>query len=118
MERFAETAASLLEAAEAAAAATAAPAEMTILFSPEGRIHMIADSDWPLDSLASHHGAQMAYRVRQSPDGVRLEGRAGNRKCFFESQKMSEIARRLLPEAPRPEPLRAETWLTPRAVWG
>ena len=68
---------------------------MTILISPEGGIRMVADSDWPLESLQAHHGASMAYRVSQQKYRVRIEGKSGSRTCMFESSVKDE-ARRLL----------------------
>ena len=72
------------------------PSDMTILITAEGGIRMVADSDWPLDSLQAHHGARMAYRVSQSASIVRVEGRAGSRTCLFETAKPERAARLLL----------------------
>jgi hypothetical protein len=82
----------ILDAAETAGSCS----HMTILISQEGAIHMIADSDWPLDSLAWHHGAKTAYRVTESSGSVRVEGREGSRTCLMESSKPAQIARYLL----------------------
>jgi hypothetical protein len=69
---------------------------MTILIRHDGGLHMIADSDWPLDSLSWHHGAKMAYRVSERSGSVRVEGREGLRTCVLESAKPVQIARLLL----------------------
>jgi hypothetical protein len=82
----------ILEAAEAAGSSS----NMTILIGPQGAIHMIADSDWPLDSLSWHHGAKTAYRVSEQSGSVRVEGREGSRTCVMESAKPAQIARFLL----------------------
>jgi hypothetical protein len=73
---------------------------MTILITAEGGIRMVADSDWPLDSLQAHHGAKMAYRVSQSATVVRVEGRADSRTCLFETAKPERAARLLLNHVP------------------
>jgi hypothetical protein len=73
---------------------------MTILITPEGGIRMVADSDWPLDSLQLHHGARMAYRVSHNAANVRVEGRAGSRTCLFETAKPDRAARLLLNGSP------------------
>ena len=86
----------LLEAAENAVQAGHAPSDLTILISPEGSVHMVAESDWPLDTLQLHHGARMAYRVSQIAAFVRIEGRAGSRTCLFETAKPDRAARILL----------------------
>ena len=100
MSRFLDNAAQILEAAESAAQSGHAPSDMTILITAEGGIHMVADSDWPLDSLQSHHGAKMAYRVSQSASVVRVEGRADSRTCLFETAKPERAARLLLNSSP------------------
>lgn len=97
MSRFVDNAVEILSAAESAVESGHTPSDMTILITPEGGIRMIADSDWPLDSLELHHGARMAYRVSQSAKYVRVEGRAGSRTCLFETVKPEQAARLLLP---------------------
>lgn len=85
----------ILNAAESTVESGHVPSEMTILMTPQG-IRMIADSDWPLESLQLHHGAEMAYRVSQNAINVRVEGRAGSRTCLFETAKPEQTARVLL----------------------
>ena len=60
---FLDHARQILEAAESATRRGEECSAMTILVGPEGGIHMVADSDWPLESLARHHGARAGYRV-------------------------------------------------------
>lgn len=91
-----ENAERLLSAAENAMHSGQTTSEMTILISPEGGIHMVSDSDWPLESLQLHHGAQMAYRVTRQDEKVCIEGREGSRKCRFESEDGRRTARLLL----------------------
>lgn len=86
MGRFVEHAQEILEAAESAGASS----DLTILMGPEG-IRMIADSDWPLDSLLLHHGAQSAYRVSGERGAVRVEGRDGSRRCVLESRRNATV---------------------------
>jgi hypothetical protein len=92
VSRFAEQAFNILEAAESAGASS----PMTILIGQQGAIHVIADSDWPLDSLTRHHGAKQAYRVTENQGSVRVEAREGLRTCILESSKPAQIARFLL----------------------
>ena len=99
MSRFVDNAMQILNAAESAVGSGHTPSEMTILMTPQG-IRMIADSDWPLESLQLHHGAEMAYRVSQSAIIVRVEGRAGSRTCLFETAKPERAARALLHRSP------------------
>ena len=90
----------IMDAAESAVQSGHTPTDMTILITAEGGIRMVADSDWPLDSLQSHHGAKMAYRVSQSASVVRVEGRADSRTCLFETAKPERAARLLLNSCP------------------
>jgi hypothetical protein len=80
VSQFAEHAQQILDAAESAGSCS----DMTILVGRDG-IRMIADSDWPLDSLLWHHGADAAYRVTERRGSIRVEGREGSRKCLLES---------------------------------
>jgi hypothetical protein len=59
---------------------------MTILIGQDDGIQILADSDWPLDSLAAHHGAKAAYRVTQQNGKVRVEGHEGHRSCLLVGQ--------------------------------
>ncbi len=95
MSRFAQHAQNILEAAESAGSRSSANPDMTILLGPNG-IHMIADSDWPLDSLLSHHGAETAYRVSEHRGSVRVEGREGSRSCVFQSVSPAHTAKLIL----------------------
>jgi hypothetical protein len=93
---FTERAWQILEAAEAASARGEICTEMTILITQDGGIHMLADSSWPLESLAYHHGAQAAYRVREQHGALRVDAREGTRTCRMESISPAETARRML----------------------
>ena len=95
VSHLAEQARNILDAAESASRSGQVCSEMTILVGPEG-IRMLADSDWPLDSLVRHHGAQSAYRVSQHAGSIRVEGREGTRRCVLESVSPAHTARLLL----------------------
>ena len=96
MGAFLDDAESILQAAENAALATSEPANMTILIGPEGGIHMLADSDWPLASLEAYHGARTLYRINQGQGRVSVDGRSGNQRCHLETEHPQAVARRLL----------------------
>ena len=99
VSRFLENAVEIFDAAENSSAAGHELSDMTVLISPTGGIHLLADCDWPLDTLQAHRGARMVYRVSQQDKTVRLEGRAGSRTCLFETAKPDGAARRLLADA-------------------
>ena len=94
-----DNAVQIFDAAEHAVQSGHTPSDLTILITPDG-IRMLADSDWPLDSLQAHHGANMVYRVTQSAAIVRVEGRADSRTCLFETAKPQRAARLLLNSSP------------------
>jgi hypothetical protein len=93
---FLEDAEAILQAAEAATEATPDPTNFTVLIGPEGGIHLLAESDWPLASLEAHHGARTLYRVNQERGRVTVEGRSGSRRCRLELEHPQAVARRLL----------------------
>jgi hypothetical protein len=96
---FVDNAAKIFEAAESAAQ-SGSLSDITILIGSGGGIRMLVDSDWSLESLQTHHGAQMAYRVSQQETTVRVEGRAGWKTCLLKTAKPDGVARLLL--GPRP----------------
>ena len=93
---LADHAREIMDAAESASRQGQVCSEMTILIGPQGSIRMVADSDWPLDSLVWHHGAQSAYRVSERTGSIRVEGRDGTRRCLLESSSPARVARFLL----------------------
>jgi hypothetical protein len=94
---FAEHMQEIFDGAVAAARAGGRPSDVTILIGQDNAISMIADSDWPLDSLALERGAKSAYRVSGSPAGsIRVEGREGLRHCVMEAEDPARTARLLL----------------------
>jgi hypothetical protein len=93
VSRFVENAEKLMDAAVQTGHT---PSHLTILLGCEGGIRMIADSDWPLDSLQTYHGASTIYRVSQHREKVRVEGREGLRRCIFESPATIQAARLIL----------------------
>lgn len=93
---FVDNAERIFEAAEAAARSGHALSEMTILVGAGGGIRMIVDSDWPIESLRQHHGAQMAFRVSERDATVQVDGRTGWQSCTLKSAKPERVARMLL----------------------
>ncbi|NUN00219.1 MAG: hypothetical protein HUU41_03825 [Bryobacteraceae bacterium] len=127
MSRFMENAARIFEAAESAADAGSTLSNLTILINTGGGIRLVADCDWPLDSLQAERGAGMVYRVSQRAQTVRVEGRAGSRTCLFETETTKGVAQCLLAGTPlyfveppqsTPALLPAGTSQLPPAVWG
>ena len=98
MSKLLDNATRILEAAESMRIAGHEAVNWCILVGPEGELHMVADSDWPLDSLKTHHGASLAYRVRQQDGRIYVEGKDERRDIEISSDHSSRLLRRLLPE--------------------
>jgi len=87
---------------ETACAAGGQDTDLAILVGAEGSIQIMDAVGIPLAALKLNMGARTAYRVKQGPEGVRVEGRTGSRSCVLEAESPSAAARRLL--APRYTP--------------
>lgn len=96
MDLFLDHAREILEAAESAGRHGEACSPMTILVGQEGGIRMIADSDWPLESLTLHHGARAGYRVTGRQGEVQVEGQSHRRTCILRSSSPAAVHRILL----------------------
>ncbi|MCW5983379.1 MAG: hypothetical protein KIT09_35130 [Bryobacteraceae bacterium] len=100
MSQFLRNAVEIFDAAELSSDAGHEATDLTILIGPWGEVSLVAECDWPLDTLQAHRGAAMAFRVSQQDKHVRLEGRAGSRTCLFETAKPNGVARTLLADPP------------------
>lgn len=99
MSQFIDDAVEILQAAENIVVSGQTPGHYSILLGSAG-IRMIADSDWPLDSLQREYGANTAYRVSTSEGRVKVDGNQGNRTCHFEATPPAQVAHFLLNTAP------------------
>ena len=100
MSRFLENAREILEVAEGVLSAGETPSNVSILMTAGRGIRVIAESDWPLESLQREHGADMAFRVSGTQDKVSVDGRTGFRTCQFETLAPAQIAKFMLNAAP------------------
>jgi hypothetical protein len=89
---FLQNAESILETAQSSGDGV----NWTILTGGPGGIRMIADSDWPLDSLQAHTGAAAAYRVHRRGGEVMVEGRSAHQMLAVRSTPPAQVARFLL----------------------
>jgi hypothetical protein len=89
---FLQDANSILETAQYSGEGT----NWTILTGGPGGVRMIADSDWPLDSLQVHTGAAAAYRVHRRGGAVMVEGRSAHQALAVRSTPPAQVARFLL----------------------
>ena len=98
MDRFLDNAARIFEGGQSAVQAGCSTSAWTVLLAREGGIRMVADSDWPLDSLARESGAEMAYRVSVNASRILVDGISHGRRCALQSEPPEAIFRRLLPD--------------------
>ncbi len=101
MKDFLQNAQSILETATSADGVELESGNLAILIRQDGAIHMVMGSDWPLDSLQAHHGAQAAYRVSRRANQVRVEGKSLTASCVLQSEPAASAAKRLLADRPR-----------------
>ncbi|MEQ1884681.1 MAG: hypothetical protein ABL967_06440 [Bryobacteraceae bacterium] len=101
MTGFSQRAVQLLEAAEAASASGLPCSETTVLIDHNGSLHFAMDSDWPLDSLRAHRGAQAAYRITSFHGQIRVEGCDSSHTLRLEGTSPMAVARALLGAGPQ-----------------
>lgn len=98
MDRFLDNAARILEGGQSAVQAGCSESDWTVLIAREGGIRMVANSDWPLESLARESGAEMAYRVSVNGSRINVDGLSRGRRCALQSEPPAAAFRRLLPD--------------------
>jgi hypothetical protein len=60
--------------------------DFALLIRPDGAMHFIMESPFSIEGAAAYGGAQCAFRITRSRDGVRVQGRSGDRKCVLEER--------------------------------
>jgi hypothetical protein len=55
--------------------------DFALLVRPDGSLHVVMETSLNLDAVAIENGAQTAYRVSRSQNGVRVSGRNGGTRC-------------------------------------
>lgn len=117
MSRFLDNAASIFETAESGAEAGMMPSDVTILVGVEGGIRVVAGtSDWPLDSLRTTRGAEMAYRISSASGRVRVEGRSRSESCLMETEARPQAAAFILRDQPRYTLVNPTAYLLPAGI--
>ncbi len=87
MSLLEQTAAQLFEAAETAVELGEAASDCTVLVTPEGAVTIVTEPGWSLDALAGERGAKAAFRIFRGREAIRVEGRAGRRRCVIEERR-------------------------------
>jgi hypothetical protein len=62
--------------------------DFALLIRPDGGLHFVMESPFSLEAAAVHAGAGNAYRITRSRDGVRVQGRSGDRDCVLEKRNL------------------------------
>jgi hypothetical protein len=71
--------------------------DFALLIRPDGALHFVMESPFSIEAAAIHAGAQSAYRITRSGDGVRVQGRSAMGNCLLET---SNPRRELLRDQP------------------
>ncbi len=60
--------------------------QIAVMVRPDGGLHLVMETPFTLDAVASEAGAESAYLVTRSRDGVRVEGRRRGENCVIEKR--------------------------------
>lgn len=60
--------------------------DFALLIRPDGGLHFIMESPFSIEAAAIHAGAQSAFRITRSRDGVRVEGRSAGSTYVLEQR--------------------------------
>lgn len=60
--------------------------DFALLIKPDGGLHFVMETPFSLEGAASYAGAQAAYRITRSRDGVRVQGRSAGGDCVLEQR--------------------------------
>jgi hypothetical protein len=70
--------------------------DFAVLIRSDGGLHFIMEAPFSIEAAAIHAGAQAAYQVTRSRDGVRVTGRSMGRDCVLEHRKPGGVSNALL----------------------
>ena len=60
--------------------------DFALLIKPDGGLHFVMETPFSIEGAAAYAGAQAAYRVTRSREGVRVEGLSRDRDCVLTEQ--------------------------------
>jgi hypothetical protein len=103
MDVFFENAHQILDTASAALDSKKVDSEnddFAVLIRSDGGLHFIMETPFSIEAAAIHAGAQAAYQVTRSRDGVRVTGRSMGRDCVLERRKPRCVRNALLRDQP------------------
>jgi hypothetical protein len=91
MDRFLADAASILETGLNVLSSGHEPSDLVILTGVDGQNQLLAECDWPLESLRLERGATCAYRVSSKLGTVVVEGAEYGRRCRLEQSAVRSL---------------------------
>jgi hypothetical protein len=92
MNSLLENAQRIFDVARAAGnqACEAEPQDFALLVQPDGALRFVMEAPFSIEAAAIDSGAQTAYRVTRSRDGVRVQGRSTDhgvlKECLIEER--------------------------------
>jgi len=63
--------------------------DFALLIRPDRGLHFVMESPFSIEAAAIHGGAESAYRITYSRNGVRVHGRSAGRDCVLEGRSAS-----------------------------
>ncbi len=76
--------------------------DFAVLIRPDGGLHFVMETPFSIEAAAMDAGAQTAYRVTRSRDGVRVQGQTMGqtmgRDCVLQERSPRKIHQGLLPD--------------------
>jgi hypothetical protein len=74
--------------------------DFALLVGADGGLHFIMETPFSIEAAAIHAGAQAAYQITRSREGVRVKGRSMGRDCVLEHRTPRCVSSALLPDQP------------------
>ena len=71
--------------------------DFALLIRPDGGLHFVMETPFSLEGAATYAGAEAAYRVTRSREGVRVQGRSASGACVLEQRDPCRTLLRDLP---------------------
>jgi hypothetical protein len=60
--------------------------DFALMVRPDGALHFVMETPFSIEAAAIHAGAQSAWRVTRSREGVRVQGRDAGTNCVIEER--------------------------------
>lgn len=91
MDRFLADAANILQTGLNVLASGRQPSDLVILTGVDGQNQLLAECDWPLETIRIERGAHCAYRISSHLGTVVVEGAQQGRRCRLEESAVRSL---------------------------